>query len=87
MSVGTQFTDGQANIMIPVLARMITQHQSSSGPMLVERITLRYSDEKMKTGAMDPASSLIELLDGLILFYHVAAHKQLAKVTAVSLIM
>ena len=80
MSVGTQFTDGQANIMIPVLARMISQQQPSSGPMLVERISFRHNDEKIKTGAMDPASSLIELLDGLILFYHVAAHKQLVKV-------
>ncbi|KAJ9584194.1 hypothetical protein L9F63_021458, partial [Diploptera punctata] len=81
VSVGTQFTDGQANIMIPVLARMISQHQPTSGSMLVERISITHSDEKIKTGAMDPASSLIELLDGLILFYHVAAHKQLAKVS------
>ncbi|KAJ4433729.1 E3 ubiquitin-protein ligase RNF123 [Periplaneta americana] len=82
MSVRAQFTDGHANIMIPVLARMLTQQQPSSGPMLVERIQGSHlREEKVKGGSMDAAGSLLELLDGLVLFYHVAAHKQLAKVS------
>lgn len=82
MSVGAQFTDGHANIMIPVLARMLTQQQPSSGPMLVERYPGgQLREEKTKGGSLEAAASLLELLDGLILFYHVAAHKQLAKVS------
>jgi len=34
----------------------------------------------VRHGPADPATSLMELLDGIILFYHVAAKKQLAKV-------
>ncbi|PSN30203.1 hypothetical protein C0J52_21037 [Blattella germanica] len=81
VSVGAEFSDGRANLVIPVLARMLTQQQQSSGPMLVERLTgPRRSEEKTKGGAVESAASLIELLDGLVLFYHVAAHKQLAKI-------
>jgi Kip1 ubiquitination-promoting complex protein 1 len=85
MSVGAQFTDGHGNLMIPVLTRMLTQQQQqqqlSPGPFLVDRIPgERFQEGKAKGGPLDAAASLIELLDGLILFYHVAAHKQLAKV-------
>ncbi|GLH11947.1 E3 ubiquitin-protein ligase [Gryllus bimaculatus] len=75
--------EGPANLMIPVLARLLTQQQTSSGPLLVERITgvPPRLTEKNTAGPADPFASLIELLDGLILFYHVAAHKQIAKVS------
>jgi len=33
-----------------------------------------------KSGACDPHASLVELLDGIILFYHIGALKQLIKV-------
>jgi hypothetical protein len=77
LSVGQQFADGHAILMI----RMLTQQQPSSSPMLVERVSgEQFQEQKAKGGCLDAAASLIELLDGLVLFYHVSAHKQLAKV-------
>jgi hypothetical protein len=82
VSVRAEFTvtDGRANLMIPVLARVLTQ-QPSSSPLLGERVSRgQFQEQKAKGGCLDAAASLIELLDGLVLFYHVSAHKQLAKV-------
>ncbi|XP_067001612.2 E3 ubiquitin-protein ligase RNF123 isoform X2 [Anabrus simplex] len=76
--------DGHPSFVVPVLARMLTQQQTSSGAMLVERLPRigpRPQDKVAGFGCLDPEASLIELLDGLVLFYHVAAHKQLAKVS------
>lgn len=76
-SVGRQFTEGHASLMIPVLA----QQRPSSSLMLVENVPEgRFQEPKAKGGSLDAAASLIELLDGLVLFYHLSAHKQLAKV-------
>lgn len=81
VSVGPQFTDGHATFMIPVLARVLAQQQPSSSPTLAERVPGEgLQEQKAKGGSVDSAASLVELLDGLVLFYHVSAHKQLAKV-------
>nr|CAD7194583.1 unnamed protein product [Timema douglasi] len=77
--------DGRA-VMIPMLAHMLSEHPTL-GTMFVERFSSAssYQHAAPKTtssvGNLDAASSLIELLDGLVLFYHMAAHKQISKVS------
>ncbi|KAL0100684.1 hypothetical protein PUN28_019225 [Cardiocondyla obscurior] len=57
---------------------------SQGSSMILERFGFlshtREDRTPIRHGAADPAISLMELLDGIILFYHVAAKKQLAKV-------
>lgn len=59
-------------------------NQGSS--MILERFGFfthtREDRTPIRHGPADPATSLMELLDGIILFYHVAAKKQLAKVAS-----
>ncbi|KAK2581027.1 hypothetical protein KPH14_006075 [Odynerus spinipes] len=74
-------------VVIPAFARMINVNPASQGnSMILERFGyFPYSREErtpMRLGAADPVLSLLELLDGIILFYHVAAKKQLAKVAS-----
>ncbi|RZF38962.1 hypothetical protein LSTR_LSTR003705 [Laodelphax striatellus] len=76
-----------AGYMLPVLARMI-QSQMGGGPLpLILRghalIPSCSTMEKVITaGDIDPEKSFIELVDGLVLFYHLCAHKQLIKVSS-----
>ena len=49
--------------------------------MVVERIPDRADSTRTKAGTLDAEMSLVELLDGLVMFYHISAHKQIAKVT------
>ncbi|XP_071642743.1 E3 ubiquitin-protein ligase RNF123 isoform X2 [Temnothorax longispinosus] len=57
---------------------------SQGSSMILERFGFfshtREDRTPIRHGPADPAISLMELLDGIILFYHVAAKKQLAKV-------
>ncbi|XP_011648350.1 E3 ubiquitin-protein ligase RNF123-like [Pogonomyrmex barbatus] len=71
--------------LISINPPMASANQGSSG-MILERFGFFTHTREDKTpirhGPADPAMSLIELLDGIILFYHVAAKKQLAKVAS-----
>lgn len=59
---------------------------SQGSSILLERLGFfshtREDRAPMRHGPADPAVSLMELLDGIILFYQVAAKKQLAKVAS-----
>ena len=73
------------NMTTPTFARMISINLSGAGgPTIHERLGyLPYNREDrtpMRLGAADEEHSLLELLDGIILFYHAAAKKQIAKV-------
>ncbi|KAG7203161.1 hypothetical protein KM043_010277 [Ampulex compressa] len=75
-------------VVIPTFARMININPSGQGnSMILERLGYfpynREDTTPMRLGPADPVMSLLELLDGIILFYHVAATKQLAKVASV----
>jgi hypothetical protein len=75
--------------MFPVVADMVIQQQSSSSssssPLLVDKApTVLLQKEKANCISLDAAASLIELLDGLILFYNGQVHKQLTKVQFVT---
>jgi hypothetical protein len=49
--------------------------------LLVDKVpTVLLQKEKANCISLDAASSLIELLDGLVLFYNRQVHKQLTKV-------
>lgn len=70
--------------MVPLLARML-QGQGGGGVFalmmrgqqaLMQGLTEKLSD----LGSIEAEASIVEFIDGLILFYHLAAHKQLAKV-------
>lgn len=72
-------------IVIPTLARMTNIGSSGQGnSMIFERLgcfpDVREDRNPMRLGPLDPAMSLLELLDSIILFYHIVAKKQLAKV-------
>lgn len=76
-------------IALPSFARIIGANPTSSaaGPIILERLGYYpYSNIRdrtpMRHGPADPAISLLELLDGIILFYHAAANKQIAKVAS-----
>ena len=78
--------------VISVFARMINMNSVNvGGSTILERIGyFPYSREDrtpMQFGSLDSAVSLIELLDGIILFYHVAAKKQIAKVANIRDVM
>lgn len=78
---------GDLPLAIPAFARMVTVNSSGpASPMILERLGyFPYSREDrtpMRLGPVDSATSLLELLDGIILFYHVAAKKQIAKVAS-----
>ncbi|XP_011145267.1 E3 ubiquitin-protein ligase RNF123 [Harpegnathos saltator] len=67
--------------------RLININPPSQGSsMILERLGffphIREDRTPIRYGPADPAISLMELLDGIILFYHVAAKKQLAKVAS-----
>ncbi|XP_058802185.1 E3 ubiquitin-protein ligase RNF123-like isoform X2 [Phymastichus coffea] len=75
-----------------VFVRMMNMNSINvGGSTLLERIGyLPYSREDnspMNLGSVDSAVSLFELLDGIILFYHAAAKKQVAKVASIREIM
>ncbi|XP_025989302.1 E3 ubiquitin-protein ligase RNF123 isoform X3 [Solenopsis invicta] len=61
-----------------------TTSSSQGSSVILERFGFfshtREDRTPIRHGPADPAISLMELLDGIILFYHVAAKKQLAKV-------
>jgi hypothetical protein len=81
MSMASQPSSGYANFISAPLAHMLIQQQPSSGPVLVQKVSVGlFREEKAKNGPLDAAASLIKLLDMLVLFYHAAAHKQLVKV-------
>lgn len=72
---------------IPTLARLISMNTSGAAvPMILERLGYSQSTREEETtrpprvGSADERLSLLELLDGIILFYHAAAKKQIAKV-------
>lgn len=73
-----------------VFPRLININPPAAGnqgsSMILERFGFfthtREDRTPIRHGPADPASSLMELLDGIILFYHVAAKKQLAKVAS-----
>ncbi|XP_014215618.1 E3 ubiquitin-protein ligase RNF123 [Copidosoma floridanum] len=68
--------------VISVFARMIGVNPLGN-PNMLERIGYfpSYAREPpLQFGSVDPTTSLIELLDGVILFYYAAAKKQIAKV-------
>ncbi|XP_020709674.2 E3 ubiquitin-protein ligase RNF123-like isoform X2 [Athalia rosae] len=76
---------GELPIAIPALARMTTVNSTSpSNPMILERLLNipfnREDQTPMRLGQADPSASLLELLDGIILFYHLTAKRQIAKV-------
>lgn len=78
--------------IVPTLTRIINFNQVSSiRPILLERLSyLTYNrDDKtpLAPGPADPALSLIELLDGVILFYHATARKQIAKIATLRKVM
>lgn len=67
--------------------RLININPSSQGSsMILERLGFfshsREDRTPIRYGPADSAVSLMELLDGIILFYHVSAKKQLVKVTS-----
>lgn len=73
-----------------VFPRLISINPPTAGnqgsSMILERFGFfthtREDRTPIRHGPADPATSLMELLDGIILFYHVAAKKQLAKVAS-----
>lgn len=78
--------------VLSVFARMINMNSVNvGGSTLLERIGYfpynREDRTPMQLGPLDPAVSLIELLDGIILFYHAAAKKQIAKVASIRDVM
>ncbi|XP_047367555.1 E3 ubiquitin-protein ligase RNF123 isoform X4 [Vespa velutina] len=69
-------------VVIPAFAHMINVNASAQGStMLVERMGYFSREDRtpLRLGPLDAAVSLLELLDGIILFYHAAARKQVAK--------
>jgi hypothetical protein len=81
MSTASQPSIGYADFISPPLAHTLIQQQSSSGTLLVQEVPAGlFREEKVKNVRLDAASSLIKLLDMLVLFYHAAAHKKLVKV-------
>nr|QVD39346.1 E3 ubuquitin-protein kinase RNF123 [Schistocerca gregaria] len=83
----SRFSEGNSPFMIPALARLITHQQTASGPALTDRMPVLFTREQESlnvsrgNGNANPMESLIELLDGLVLFYHLGAHKQIVKVS------
>lgn len=80
--------DQPAGLMLPMLARMLNQQglASRSDPFILvqtmrDRIAARENVKFPTVGPAEHFASLIELLDGIILLYHSAAHKQLFKVS------
>lgn len=74
--------------VISVFARMINMNSVNvGGSTLLERIGYfpynREDRTPLHLGPADSTVSLIELLDGIILFYHAAAKKQIAKVASI----
>lgn len=80
--------DQPGGMMLPMLARMLNQQgiQSRSDPLMLvqsmrDRIAARENVRVPTVGPAEHFASLIELIDGIILLYHSAAHKQLFKVS------
>ncbi|KAL0278673.1 UNVERIFIED_CONTAM: hypothetical protein PYX00_000425 [Menopon gallinae] len=71
--------------VVPVLARLLQQANSgpSSGPFGFDGSlgVLRPDKSRVSNGFVDSTQSLMELLDGIVLFYHTSAHKQIVKVS------
>jgi hypothetical protein len=81
MSTASQPSAVYADFIGPPLAHTLIQQQPSSGPLLVQEVPAeRFREEKAKNVPLEAASSLIKLMDMLVLFYHAAAHKKLIKV-------
>ncbi|XP_075216165.1 E3 ubiquitin-protein ligase RNF123-like isoform X2 [Lycorma delicatula] len=71
-------------MVVPLLARMLQGQSNGVFAMMMrgQQAFMQGLTEKMSNlGAIDSEASIIEFIDGLVLFYHLAAHKQLAKVT------
>lgn len=64
----------------PAVARLINA-TGFPRPLFIE-LRLSFDKHPLPAGPADPTLSLVELLDGIILFYHVAAKKQIAKVAS-----
>nr|XP_012138536.1 PREDICTED: E3 ubiquitin-protein ligase RNF123 isoform X2 [Megachile rotundata] len=71
-------------IVIPTFARMTATNTSGQGNSMTFDVRYfpytREDRSPLRLGPLDPMTSLLELLDNIILFYHVVAKKQLAKV-------
>lgn len=82
--VGTSNRITDMPVIIPAVARIF--NMGNSVVPLWERLGyFPYSREDrspMRLGPANPALSLLELLDGIVLFFHVAAKKQIAKVAS-----
>ncbi|XP_051159661.1 E3 ubiquitin-protein ligase RNF123-like isoform X2 [Leptopilina boulardi] len=82
--VGTSNRIADMPVIIPAVARIF--NMGNSVVPLWERLGyFPYSREDrspMRLGPANPALSLLELLDGIVLFFHVAAKKQIAKVAS-----
>ncbi|KAK6623954.1 hypothetical protein RUM44_010810 [Polyplax serrata] len=72
--------------VVPMLARLLQQANGgpSGGPFGFDGSlgVLRPDKSRVSNGFVDNTQSLMELLDGIILFYHTSAHKQIVKVSA-----
>ncbi|KAK0098177.1 hypothetical protein PV326_010611 [Microctonus aethiopoides] len=73
---------GEMSVVIPTSTRMLNINPSTSTAPLILGYPPYIREEKvpMRVGTADPAISLLELLEGIILFYHAVAKKQIAKV-------
>ncbi|XP_066594474.1 E3 ubiquitin-protein ligase RNF123-like [Prorops nasuta] len=84
--IGGALRQGELPMLIPI-ARMINLNAVGPGSsMIVERLGYLpfWEDDRTppKPGTADPVISLLELLDGIILFYHAAVKKQVAKLAS-----
>lgn len=73
---------GEMSVVIPTSTRMLNINPSTSAAPLIFGYPpyIREDRTPMRLGTADSAISLLELLEGIILFYHAAAKKQIAKV-------
>lgn len=78
------FRDGPGTGMIvPIMARLLSQqHGLMGGSLFVDRYHLpsRALDKRhTKLGEISSPDSLLELLDGLVMFYHSSVHTEISK--------
>ncbi|XP_063982009.1 E3 ubiquitin-protein ligase RNF123 [Diachasmimorpha longicaudata] len=73
---------GEMSVVIPTTTRMLNINTSTAGesPIILGYPTFVREEKPLQAGSADAAISLLELLENVILFYHAAAKKQIAKV-------
>ncbi|XP_011305831.1 E3 ubiquitin-protein ligase RNF123 [Fopius arisanus] len=73
---------GEVSVVIPGTTRILNINTSTPGgsPIILGYPTFVGEDKPLPAGSADSAVSLLELLEDVILFYHAAAKKQIAKV-------